>query len=53
MGLVRLEGLGKLKKKSPNRVSNPLPSGLWRNALTIRYCVPQMVFSSRVNEKTV
>jgi hypothetical protein len=25
---VRPEGLGKLKKKSPHRVSNPRPSGL-------------------------
>jgi hypothetical protein len=31
---VRLEGLRKLNNYSPNRVSNLLPSGLYRSALT-------------------
>jgi hypothetical protein len=34
-GLVRPEGLGKFKK-SPHRLSNPRPSGLWHSDLTTR-----------------
>jgi hypothetical protein len=37
MAIVRLERLGKFKKKnkSPHRDSNPRPSGLWHSSLTI------------------
>jgi hypothetical protein len=33
-GLVRQEWLGKFLKKSPHRVSNPRPSGLYLSALS-------------------